>query len=183
MCCRGWGSVQLYCMMAVLLPSSAWAARHSHDAAKYTTNPRVDGSLQGFGWEWFNSWKVDKNKFKLIRWVVKLPRQPKDLLYYNYSLIHLILKFKRRESVAPVATFGICDIWFMDSSVPLWCCTVDARWSAFTPPSPTTRHEDTEHTLRAKHYCFWHIKKTFNEDIYSASYRDLKLRVKMDSVP
>lgn len=140
MCCRGWGSDQLYCMTAVLLPSSVWAAPHSHDAVKYTRNPRVDGSPWGFGWVWF----VDKNKFKLICWVRKW-------------------------------ACGQCDIWVMDSLEPQCCCTADTRWSALTPSSPTTLQEDT---LRAKLYCFRHINKTFNEDIYSTSHCDLKLRVK-----
>lgn len=109
MCCGGWGFVQLYCMMAVLLPSSVGAARHSHEAVKYATNPRVDGWLQGFGWVWFNSWKVDKNKFKLICWVRKLPRQPKNLLYYNYGWIQVILKFTLKR--ASWERLFCCKLW------------------------------------------------------------------------
>ena len=35
MCCGVWGSVQLYSVTALLLPSSVWAAQYSHDAHQY----------------------------------------------------------------------------------------------------------------------------------------------------
>lgn len=98
---------------------------------------------------------------------LKVAKKPQNLLYYNYGLIQVILKFTLKQPLI----FN----WTCEQSIIGF---VDCR-SALTPPSPTTLHEDT---LRAKHYFSGHINKTFNEDIYSASYCYLKLRVKMDSV-